>query len=368
MLEIDFKLSRDDFDLHASAKIPASGVTTIFGPSGCGKTTLLRAIAGLEPAVNGTIEFNGQQWQGYDVNLPVHKRQIGYVFQAPCLFPHLSVRDNLLFGASKHIRETARGKAPTPQASAVKPLSFARVAKLLGLEHLLSRRTQGLSGGEQQRVAIGRALLSNPALLLLDEPLSALDANSKKQLIPFLESTLQALEIPALYVTHSSQEVARLADNLLLMDGGEVKAIGPLQQMLGTLQSPLIEADEAFTVLKGVLGHESRTGLTTVTSEAGNLIHIPMSSRPSGSEVRIKIQASDVSVCILKPEKTSILNVLSAEVDEISNITSAGNKTVKLNLAGETLLAKISAYSCEQLQLRPGLVLYAQIKSAALVY
>lgn len=238
----------------------------------------------------------------------------------------------------------------------------------MGLTELLSRRPGSLSGGEQQRVALGRALLSSPRLLLLDEPLSALDSHSKTQLIPYLEKTLQSLKIPALYVTHSADEVARLADNILLMTQGKVTGYGPLAEMLGQMDSPLTETDESFSVLRGAVHKSELTGLSTVVSQAGNAIHIPRSDQLSGSEVRIKIQARDVSLCLDKPEKSSILNILPAKVESLSEVSESGSRTVKLDLAGEALLATISDYSCQLLDLQPGQALYAQIKSAALVY
>ncbi|MBL4820727.1 MAG: molybdenum ABC transporter ATP-binding protein [Gammaproteobacteria bacterium] len=353
MIEVSTTLQKDNFTLNAEFTVPGRGVTVIFGPSGCGKTSLLRAIAGLEPRACGNIKVNNKLWQSAQFSLPTHKRRLGYVFQTPSLFPHLSVQANLLFGARK-------SNTGTPD--------FNQAVELLGLESLLQRPGAELSGGEQQRVAIGRALLCSPDLLLLDEPLSALDMGSKAKLIPFLESALQALEIPALYVTHSPDEVARLADNLLLMDQGRVRGFGPVADVLSRLDSPLAVTEEAFTVLRGQVGNQKLAGLTTITSQAGHAIHIPLNPREAGSEVRIKIQARDVSLCLERPEKTSILNILPATVENLSEVTSAGNRTVKLDLAGEKLLARVSDYSCQQLQLRPGQALFAQIKSAALVY
>jgi len=195
-----------------------------------------------------------------------------------------------------------------------------------------------------------------------------LDIESKIQLIPYLENSLQAFKIPALYVTHSPDEVARLADNLLLMNKGRVEGYGPLHEMLGQVDSPLAITDDAFTVLRGEIASNGINGLSTITSAAGNAIHIPHNAQLAGSEVRIKIQAKDVSVCLERPEKTSILNILPAKVESLSEVLGSGNRTIKLDLSGEKLLAKISDYSCQQLQLQPGQELYAQIKSAALVY
>lgn len=353
MIDVAVKLVRGSFVLEATFAIQKSGVTAVYGPSGCGKTSLLRTIAGLEPNAQGRITVNGTTWLSPGFNLPTHKRRLGYVFQEPSLFPHLSVKDNLLFGARR-----SEDKMP----------DLGQTVELMGLGGMLLRKGVELSGGEQQRVALARALFSTPTLLLLDEPLSALDIESKTQLIPYLENTLQALNIPALYVTHSPDEVARLADNLLLMDKGKVSGYGPLQDMLGQVDSPLGVTEDAFTVLRGKVIHPKLAGLTTIISAAGNSIHIPHNAQSAGSEVRIKIQAKDVSVCLDHPEKTSILNILPAIVESVSEVTITGNRTIKLDLSGEKLLAKISDYSCQQLQLQPGQSLFAQIKSAALVY
>lgn len=353
MIDVDVILKRGNFELEAKFNLQGTGVTAIFGPSGCGKTSLLRTLAGLEPAAQGNITINQEDWLAPGFNLPTHKRRLAYVFQEPSLFPHLSVQENLLFGVRHN----------TSSAPEIK-----QMIELMGLKELLHRKATVLSGGEQQRVALGRALLSAPRLLLLDEPLSALDLESKAQLIPYLENALEVLDIPALYVTHSPDEVARLADNLLLMDKGRVGEYGQLHDMLGKIDSPLAATDEAFTVLRGRITSAELAGLTTITSQAGNSIHIPQNTREAGSEVRIKIQARDVSICLTQPEKTSILNILPAKVESLSEVVEGGNRTVKLDLAGEKLLAKISNYSCQQLQIKPGLSLFAQIKSAALVY
>ena len=206
-VRLDLELARDGFRLAVALDLPSRGIIALFGPSGCGKTTLLRAIAGLEPDVRGYLEVAGQCWQGKGVSLPPHRRPRGYVFQEPSLFPHLSVRRNIEYGLRRLGGFRNRG-IPDP------------VIELLGIGHLLGRQPAQLSGGEQQRVAIARAIALRPALLLLDEPLAALDEERKREVLPYLAGLQQELAIPMLYVTHSRDEVARLADRLVLMRSG----------------------------------------------------------------------------------------------------------------------------------------------------
>ena len=353
MIEVASQLSHGAFSLSLDIQLPSRGITVLFGPSGCGKTTLLRVIAGLEKGSAGCVRVNGATWQDDTLWLPPHRRQVGYVFQNPSLFSHLTVAENLAFG-----QRYARQSGP----------SLAEVAGTLELDSLLQRRTTELSGGEQQRVALGRALLAGPRLVLLDEPLSALDLASKARLIPFLENTLHLFDIPALHVTHSPDELVRLADHLVLMDNGRAGLQGPMVKVLSALDSPLAALDDAFCVLSGRLIEPRLSGLSTVESAAGNLLHVPFSAREAGNPVRLKIQARDVSLCLEKQQNTSILNILPAVVEEISEISSTGNCTIRLDLAGDKLLARISGFSREHLNLNPGTRVFAQVKAAALLH
>ena len=354
MISISSSLQLSDFKMDAYCRLPGKGVTVVFGPSGCGKTSLLRSIAGLETGCRGELNVNGEVWQNdaAKVRVPAHQRGVGFVFQQPGLFPHLSVEGNLLFGY--HLRG---GEA----------LDRDRVITTLELGPLLHREVKDLSGGEQQRVALGRALLSNPRLLLLDEPLAALDVTSKSRLIPFLENALHLLDIPAIYVTHSPEELVRLADYVVVMDKGCVVADGPLVEICTSLETPLAGLDDAFSVLKGQVVADRLPGLSTIQTLAGNLFHTPQSAAGSARQVRLKIQARDVSLSLERAHKSSILNILPATVEAVSEVSRMGNCTVKLNLDGDKLLARISDYSRQQLELKPGSRLYAQVKAAALL-
>ncbi len=352
MIEIRTQLQLADFRLEVDCQLPGRGVSVLFGPSGSGKTSLLRSVAGLEQQAVGRVEVNGQVWQEPGFWLPAHRRGVGYVFQQAGLFPHLSVRNNLLFGARR------RGGTSLNQQAIIKTLE---------LEPLLDRGVHDLSGGEQQRVALGRALLSRPGLLLLDEPLAALDIASRSRLIPFLENALHLLDIPALYVTHSTDELVRLADHVVVLEQGRVITSGPLVEVFADVSTPLSRLDDAFSVLPGRLLASHLPGLSSVSTAAGNVFHVPQTPRMEQVSVRLKIQARDVSLSLEKSEKSSILNILPAIVEQVSEVKTSGSCTVQLDLAGDRLLARISDYSRQQLQIEPGRHLYAQVKAVALL-
>ena len=227
-----FKITLGDFTLDSQFSVPNQGVTALFGPSGCGKTTLLRAIAGLERGPVEYLEIGQEIWQDDQRFIPPHLRPIGFVFQEPSLFPHLSVKGNLEYGFKRRTKTD-------------RILDFGQVVELLGVGPLLCRATDGLSGGEQQRVAIARALLTSPRLLLLDEPLTGLDAKSKAEILPYLDRLHEELDMPVFYVSHLRDEVARLADQLLLMEAGEVVAAGPIADMLTRVDLPIARGNEA---------------------------------------------------------------------------------------------------------------------------
>ncbi len=356
MIKVDINLSKNDFLLNAKFETGAEGVTGIYGPSGSGKTSLLRAIAGLEPGTRGSISVSGTDFQSGGVKLAVHQRQIAMVFQDANLFTHLSVEENLLYGRDR------LEKAP-------KISDLDSFYQLLGVQELLSRKIDGLSGGEQQRIALGRALLAEPRLLLMDEPLSALDQDTRQQLMLFLENLFQQFEIPVLYVSHSSQEIARLADRLVVMEQGEVKAFGEIQRVLSQVDSSLASSDSSFSVIKGRIEQSDADEITLVRSEGGELFVLPGESASSltASKVRLRIRARDVSLCLDRPENSSILNILPATIAEISSDCRNGSRIIKLDLGSDTVLAKVSDYSVRQLALTEGMELYAQIKSAALL-
>lgn len=360
MIEVSVNLPKPDFSLQAEFCLPASGVTGIFGPSGCGKTSLLRALAGLEPETRGKIVVQGADWLNSAASphaLAVCKRRVGMVFQNASLFPHLTVEQNLHFGRN---RAKPAGEL----------FELEEFYHLMGVQDLLARKVGNLSGGEKQRIALGRALLAEPVLLLMDEPLSALDQDTRYQLMSFLENLLQQIDIPVFYVSHSSEEIARLADNLVLMEAGNVLEHGPIQEVLGRVDSSLSSSDAAFSVLEcSIKGHEL-PHLTSVACAGGEILHLPTAERGEtvGKRVRLRIQARDVSLCLHRPEASSILNILPATITDISTLANQGSRIVKLDMNGDSLLAKVSEYSVQQLGLQPGLQLFAQVKSAALLH
>lgn len=353
MIRFDLRLHRGSFRLQAQAELAGSGVTVITGPSGCGKTSLLRCIAGLERGVQGRLQVGEECWQSDRLFRPPHRRPVGYVFQEARLFPHLSVKRNLEY-AWKRLPKNQRDPPPT------------QVADWLGITHLLGRRPLHLSGGEQQRVAIGRALLSRPRLLLMDEPMASLDQAGKRDILPYLERLHRQLEIPVLYVSHSPDEITRVADQLLWMEAGRCLESGPLQQMYGRLDLPLAHDVGACALLEGqVLDHDEAFALTRLQTPAGTLI-VPNHQAPTGTPVRVNIAARDVSLALQPPTDSSILNILPVTVVAIADDNPA-QVLVKLEAGGATLLSRITRRSCHTLGLAAGLRLYAQVKSVALV-
>jgi molybdate transport system ATP-binding protein len=359
MIEASLRLPRRDFTLDVSLALPARGVTAITGPSGCGKTTVLRALAGLERA-QGRVALDGEVWQD-DASgrfVPTHRRPIGYVIQEAALFPHLDVRGNLNYGRQRSQAESSR-------------VELDGVIDLLGIAHLQSRRPATLSGGERQRVAIARALATGPRLLLMDEPLAALDAARKAEILPYLERLHRELALPVVYVTHAMDEVARLADHLVLMREGRVEAAGPLTEVLSRTDLPLSRQDDAAVVIEAqVIEHDRQHGMTRIGFNGTSLWVGEASARP-GERVRARVLARDVSVTRQPPGETSILNVLpvvleGAQVDRATALLRlrVGND---LNRAGWMLLARITRRSLDALQLKVGDALHAQIKGVALM-
>ena len=357
MITLKLKQQLADFTLDLDLTLPARGVSAIVGPSGSGKTTLLRCVAGLEKADQALIEINGNCWQDsqHGLWLPPHKRALGYVFQEASLFDHLSVQGNLDYG-----RRRSAEPASDKQA--------AQIIKLLGIGHLLQRSTTGLSGGERQRVGIARALLTNPRLLLLDEPLTALDPQRKADILPYLERLHAELDIPLLYVSHSPDEVARLADHLVLLENGALRASGPLQTMLPRLDLPMAPSDDARSVLHGqVSACDDHYQLLELTLAGSVLkLRVPHAALPLGQQVRVAVQARDVSLALEKPQHSSVLNQLPARIEAIEPGNHPAQTLVRLALGDNALLARVTRYSADQLQLQPGLEVWVQIKAVAL--
>jgi molybdate transport system ATP-binding protein len=359
MIEIRLRLPRRDFALDVSLSLPARGVTALFGPSGCGKTTVLRALAGLERA-SGRVALDDAVWQDDATGrfVPTHQRAIGYVIQEAALFPHLDVQRNLHYGLQR---------VPAAQ----RHLALDQAVELLGIGALMSRRPEHLSGGERQRVAIARALATSPRLLLMDEPLAALDAERKAEILPFLERLQRDLSLPIVYVTHAMDEVARLADHLVLMQAGRVLADGPLTELLARPDLPLARQDEAGVVLVAqVLEHDAAYGLSRIGFDGGAL-WLGQSDAAVGQRVRARVLARDVSLTRHAPVETSILNVLPVVVESLQANHSTALLRLRLGAPGTTggtlLLARITRKSCEALALAPGDALFAQIKGVALM-
>jgi len=358
-LEVRAMLARQDFSLDLDLALPGSGITALFGPSGSGKTTVLRVLAGLEPSARGRVCVQGEVWQDSARSLfqPVHRRAVGVVFQEASLFGHLSVQDNLKFGFRR-----------TPRAQ--RRHGWDHGLALLGIGHLLQRWPHELSGGERQRVAIARALATSPRLLLMDEPLAALDAARKAEILPWLEGLQRELDIPVIYVSHAIDEVARLADHLVLLDAGRVTASGPTPELLTRLNLPLAQGDSAAAVISGqVQGHEPGFHLTRVDFAGGSLQFVSPArqpARPVGQAVRLRVQARDVSLTLTRQADTSILNLLAATVAELRE-DSPGYVMVALDAGGTRLLARITRKSADTLQLLPGRAVFAQVKGVALL-
>jgi molybdate transport system ATP-binding protein len=355
-IEASFRLELGDFALDASFRLPGRGVSAIFGPSGAGKTTLLRCMAGLERAARGYLEINGLCWEDSraGVFVPTHRRSLGYVFQEPGLFPHLTVRQNLSYAASR--RQVKAASVSEEQACA-----------WLGLAGLLNRRSDRLSGGEKQRVAIARALLTGPRLLLLDEPLAGLDESSKAEILPYLDLLHRELSVPALYVSHSRNEVLRLADQILLLEQGRVRACGPIDRISTLDGVPFGRPDQAGTIAEvEVAEHDPEFGLTYVEFAGGRLSLPADENLRPGRKVRIQFLARDVSLTRQRPEQTSILNILAGRVVEIREPEST-LPTVVVDIGGTPLLARITRKSLVHLTLSPGTDVFAQIKGVALL-
>lgn len=372
-IRADVSLSKGAFTLQAQFEAPGQGVTAVFGRSGSGKSTLLRALAGLEtPQPGGAISVNGVTWLGQGINVPVHLRRVGYVFQEPGLFPHLSVLGNLEYALKRSVGRGAqrRGRGGVQGEVQKGVPAFDEVIALLGLENFLGRNPATLSGGEKQRVAIARALLSSPALLLMDEPLAALDLHSKEEILPFLDRLFASAGIPVLYVSHAPDEVARLADHLLLMEEGTVLAQGPLANVLGRVDSPLARTDEAFSVIHcDIVELDGPCHLSVLSTAAGDRVYVPRITAGQRQDIRLRINARDVSLCNQRPVGSSILNILQATITQLSASDNKGQQLVQLRLArsDELLLARISEYSCQQMGLAEGMSIYCQIKAIALL-
>ena len=359
-IHLQLHLARADFDVSVDVQLPAHGITVIYGPSGCGKTTLLRCVAGLEPSARGLVHMGHEVWQddAQQVHVPTYQRALGYVFQESSLFDHLDVAGNLAYG---HAR--AEKASRNAMSQAVQP----HVIELLGIGHLLKRHSHDLSGGERQRVAIARALVTQPRLLLLDEPLAALDHARRQEVLPWLEKLRDDLNIPMLYVTHAVDEVARLADTLVVMSEGRVQANGPVADVLTQTHLPVVLGEDAGALLTGiVLNIDAQWHLAQV-GFAGGALWVRDSGLQVGQTVRLRVLARDVSVTLHEATHTSIQNHVLCVVAAITPEAHPSQMLLHLRCGDTVLLARVTARGVHELGLHVGMQVWAQVKSVALV-
>lgn len=350
MLELNFVQTLGTHRLEINESLPGKGITAVFGVSGAGKTSLINAISGLTRPQEGSIVLNDRVLSDAQTKrfIAPEKRRIGYVFQDARLFPHYRVRGNLKYGMAKNMAG-----------------QFDKLVALLGIEELLDRFPWSLSGGEKQRVAIGRALLTSPELLLLDEPLASLDIPRKRELLPYLQRLAREINIPMLYVSHSLEEILHLADKVLVLDGGAVKAFGNLEEVWGSsVMHPWLPKEQQSSILKvTVLEHHPHYAMTALALGDQHL-WVNKLDKPLQAPLRIRIQASDVSLILQPPVNSSIRNVLRAKVTQCFD--DEGQVEVQLEVAGKILWARISPWARDELVIKSGQWLYAQIKSVSI--
>ena len=354
-IEADVRIVLGDFRIEVRLDLPGQGVTALFGPSGSGKTTLLRWFAGLQPGVRGRLVVNGSCWEDADrgLFLAAHQRALGYVFQETTLFPHLDVRANLEFGWRRI-------------APAQRRVALAQACELLGIGHLLERRTRGLSGGERQRIGIARALLTSPQLLLLDEPLAALDPARKQEILPYLERLHRELDIPVILVSHAPDEVARLADHIVVLDHGEVRAAGPLSDTLARLDLPVRLGEDAGVVLEGAIAQrDAQWQLAAIDTPAGRL-WVRDSGAAVGQCARLRILARDVSLA-LDATHSSITNNLPGTVQALAEDDHPALLMVSVRVGDADVLARVTRRSAAGLGLTPGQTVLVQVKAVAVL-
>jgi molybdate transport system ATP-binding protein len=355
-IEAHFELAYEGFTFEVDTQLPSRGVTGLFGPSGCGKTTFLRCVAGLTRPTRGRLVVDGETWQDDTIFVPTHRRSLGYVFQEASLFEHLTVQRNLDYGLTR-----ALGRA------GARPEAGDRIVDLLGIRPLLSRKPAGLSGGERQRVAIARALLTQPRILLMDEPLSALDVARKAEFLPYLERMHAELDIPVLYVSHAPDEIARLADHLVVLDAGRIAASGPLSDVMSRLDLPVRLGEDTGVVLAArVTERDPRWHLAQVEYPGGSL-WVRDFGHPVGEAVRVRILARDVSIARTLQRDSSIMNGVPCRVEAIGEESHPALALVRMRCGASSILARITKRSLAQLELQVGDDVWAQIKAAALL-
>ncbi len=356
-LELDFRLVRGRFDLAISESLALDGVTVLFGPNGSGKSMTLRTIAGLETGAEGIVRFEETDWLRSDSNtfVAAHQRPVAHVFQDARLFSHLDVAGNLGFAERR-----AKGAGPD--------VSRQDVIEVFDIAHLLQRMPQGLSGGERQRVAMARALLTRPRLVLMDEPLSALDVQRRAQALNFIEQIPERFQVPVIYVTHHIDEVVRLANQLVLIAGGRIEASGRSADLMSRLDLPPFTGRfEAGSIIEAtVRRHNAEFALTELEVTEGVKVEVPFLDFPVGEVVRLRVRARDVSIAVAKPKGLSLRNVLPARVEEVQAEADTAFAEVRLSVAGQAVRARVSRASAHELKLKPGKAVHAMVKATAL--
>lgn len=354
-LQIALSLVRPDFTLEVNLKLPAHGITVLFGPSGSGKTTVLRCVAGLEQA-SGIVALDDDVWQDSQSKIfkPTWQREIGYVFQEASLFEHMDVQRNLNFGLRR-----------IQKSGSTRTLDVA--VELLGIGHLLGRPVESLSGGERQRVAIARSLATQPKLLLLDEPLASLDIARRREVLPWLERLHAELRIPVLYVTHSVDELARLADHVVMLEKGSVRACAPVMESMASHDVATAIGDEAGIVASGeIIARDDSDHMAQIRFGAGTVWGRDQGLR-TGQSVRLRILARDVSLSLALHEDTTIQNRFHGVIESIESDTHPSQALVRVRCGTAAILSRVTRRALMQLDLKVGAFVWCQVKSVALI-
>jgi molybdate transport system ATP-binding protein len=352
-LSLSIQLQQSNFKLDIDVHLKSKGITAVYGHSGAGKTSLLRTLAGLEKNALGSVKFNNEIWQQENIFLATDKRQIAYVFQDARLFPFLTVKENLHYAFKRRFNTNGP--------------SLRQVSEWFELNALLSQNANTLSAGQAQRVALARALLSSPQLILMDEPLGSLDAQSKESILLLLETLHQHISAPVIYVSHSIEEVCRLASELLLLENGQVIAQGSLIELCARLDLKLNHEENAAALIHAIVKqHDEHYGLTELSIPDSGSLFLTQTSAPTGKVLRVRIPARDVSISLVVPAQSSILNILPCTINAIEK-TSASRVLIRLQIGEQYLLARLTNKSVDKLSLHTGQQVYAQIKTVALL-
>ena len=354
LLDLSVSLAFGGFTLDVALETPLSGISALFGPSGGGKSTLLRIIAGLEARAEGHVRYDGQVWQGAGRFTPAHKRGVGTVFQDARLFPHLTVLGNLRYAEK---RSRVRGH----------PVTLEAVTDALDLGPLLARRTEALSGGERQRVALGRTLLTRPSLLLLDEPLAALDRGRKADILPYLRDMPARFGIPALYVSHAIEEVAQIAERVIILADGRIRAEGPTVDILERvdLQGITGRFEAGALLTTRVTAQDEGYQLTRLDLEGQSLTMPMLRALAPGDTARVRIRARDVALAVRRPEGLSTRNILSGQIDTLTPEPDTAFTEAVITIGSQKLRARITREAADSLALTLGMPVHALIKSAS---